>query len=343
LHAELGELLCRTVPCLERVRFTGSGTEATMHCLRLARAFSGRTKLLRFEGNFHGYHDQVMWGSPSELGQIHPRLVPLSAGVAPGLNELIIQVPYNRTEALADVFAQHGDMLAAAICEPIYYNAGCVLPTGEFMHALRELSHRYGTVLIFDEVLSAFRMGPGGAQEYLGITPDLCTLGKAVGGGYPLSVFGGRRDIMERLMPQGDCQHSGTYNGHPVVVAAGIAAVKAFREAGFYEHLQGLGQQLYEGLRRIFQRRGVVARVQGLGARFGIYFGVTDEVRNFADAQRHDRQQMLKFVAAAIRNGVYFHDYGGAACHHGFCAAMTAVEMTECLERIDSAVAEMVA
>jgi glutamate-1-semialdehyde 2,1-aminomutase len=166
-------------------------------------------------------------------------------------------------------------------------------------------------------------MAPGGAQEYLGVTPDLCTLGKAVGGGFPLSVFGGRREIMNHLMPEGNCQHSGTYNGHPVAVAAGLAAVSAYRESGFYDHIHSLAGRLYAGLNEILARHEVRGRVQGLGARFGVYFGVRDEVRNYRDAVKHDRALMLKFVAAAIENGVYFHDYGGAACHHGFCAAMT--------------------
>ena len=193
-------------------------------------------------------------------------------------------------------------------------------------------------LLIFDEVLSAFRMAPGGAQEYLGVTPDLCTLGKAVGGGYPLSVFGGRRDIMDRLMPTGDCQHSGTYNGHPVAVAAGLAAVTAYRQPGFYEHIHAVAERLYGGLNAIFERHGVAGRVQGLGARFGIYFGVDGEPRSYRDAVRHSREQMLRFIAAAIDHGVYFHDYGGAACHHGFCAAMTLADVDETLDRLDMAV-----
>jgi glutamate-1-semialdehyde 2,1-aminomutase len=231
LHAELAQLLCETVPCLERVRFTGSGTEATMHCLRLARAFTGRSRLLKIEGHFHGYHDQVMYsiGTPADrLGEESaPTPHPGSTGIAPGLDQQLVLVPFNRVELLERAFARHGDELAAVICEPVYYNAGCILPDREFLKALRELTAKHGTLLLFDEVLSAFRMGPGCAQEYLQVTPDLCTLGKAVGGGFPLSVFGGRRDIMARLMPEGDCQHSGTYNGHPVAVAAGLAAVTA--------------------------------------------------------------------------------------------------------------------
>ena len=342
LHGELAELLCQSIPCLELVRFTGSGTEATMHCLRLARAFTGRQKILRFEGNFHGYHDQVMWAADGGLGQFDPPLAPISAGVSAGLDQHLIQVPYNRPDLLEEAFARYGDELAAAICEPVYYNAGCVLPSPEFMSTLRRLTERHGAVLVFDEVLSAFRMGVGGAQEYLGVTPDLCTLGKAVGGGYPLSVFGGRRDIVQRLMPQGDCQHSGTYNGHPVVVAAAIAAVRAFREPGFYEHVHAIAERLYGGLRALFARHSVQVRLQGLGARFGLYFGLRPDeaVIDYAHAQRHDRAMLMHFSAAAIQHGVYFHDYGGAPCHHGFCAAMTADDVDDALARLDRALEE---
>jgi glutamate-1-semialdehyde 2,1-aminomutase len=341
-HAELAELLCRTVPCCELVRFTGSGTEATLHCLRLARAYTGRSRLLKFEGNFHGYHDQVMYaiGTPADrLGpEGSPTAYPGSTGLPPGLDDNLILVPYNRPDLLEQAFDRHGHELAAVICEPVYYNAGCVLPTRPFLDAMRRLTRAYGALLIFDEVLSAFRMCPGGAQEYLGVTPDLCTLGKAVGGGHPLSVFGGRREIMERLMPTGDCQHSGTYNGHPVAVAAALAAVTAYRRPGFYDHINAVAARLYGGLQAHFERHGVAARVQGLGARFGIYFGIRGEVRSYRDAIKHQREQMLRFIAAAIGHGVYFHDYGGAACHHGFCAAMSLGDADEALNRLEAAV-----
>src|SRR5438552_7748878 len=273
LHTELARLLCETIPCYERVRFTGSGTEATMHCIRLARAYTGRQKLLKLEGNFHGYHDQVMYaiGTPADrLGpEAAPTPYPGSTGMAAGLEENLVLVPYNRPDLLEEAFRKHAHELAAVICEPVYYNAGCVTPTPEFLAALRRLTRDHGVLLIFDEVLSAFRMAPGGAQEYLGVTPDLCTLGKAVGGGQPLSVFGGRRDVMDRLMPLGDCQHSGTYNGHPVVVAASLAAVEAYRQPGFYGHIAAVADRLYGGLNPVFARPGVAARVPGLGARFG--------------------------------------------------------------------------
>lgn len=345
LHGQLAQLICETVPCCELVRFTGSGTEATMHCLRLARAFTGKTRILKLEGNFHGYHDQVMFaiGTPSD--RLGPETAPTpyagSTGLPAGLENNLVLVPYNRPDLLEEAFRKHGSELAAVICEPIYFNAGCIMPTKEFLTTLRRLTRDSGVLLIFDEVLCAFRMAPGGAQEYLGVTPDLCTLGKAVGGGYPLSVFGGRRDIMNKLMPTGDCQHSGTYNGHPVAVAAGLAAVQAYREPGFYDHIRAVGAKLFTGLQGLFTKHAVTARVQGLGARFGIYFGVEQEVRNYRDAVKHQREQMLRFVRAAIEHGVYFHDYGGAACHHGFCAAMTLADVDIALERLDKAIGTM--
>lgn len=345
LHTELARLLCETVPCCERVRLTGSGTEATMHCLRLARAFTGRSKLLKFEGNFHGYHDQVMYAigtPPDRLGpESGPNPYPGSSGLSAGLDDNLVIVPYNRPDLLETAFDRHGHELAAVVCEPIYYNAGCIVPSNEFMTALRRLTRDHGVLLIFDEVLSAFRMAPGGAQEYLGVTPDLCTLGKAVGGGFPLSVFGGRGDIMDRLMPQGDCQHSGTYNGHSVAVAAALAAVTAYRQPGFYEHINTVAGRLYDGLNELLARHGVAGRVQGLGARFGIYFGTTEPIRSYRDAVKHHREQMLRFIAAAARHGLYFHDYGGAACHHGFCAAMTITDTEEVLNRLEDAVREL--
>jgi glutamate-1-semialdehyde 2,1-aminomutase len=343
LHTELARLICETVPCCERVRFTGSGTEATLHCLRLARAFTGRDRILKFEGNFHGYHDQVMFAIGTHADGLGPENAPCpfpgSTGLPKGLESHLLVLPYNRPDLLDEAFQRHCNELAAVILEPVYYNAGCVLPTREFLDTLRRLTQQYGVLLIFDEVLSAFRMAPGGAQEYLGVTPDLCTLGKAVGGGFPLSVFGGRRDIMDRLMPLGDCQHSGTYNGHPVGVAAGLAAITAYRRPGFYPHLFALADRLYPGLQTLFDKHGIQARVQGLGARFGIYFGATRPVNNYRDALlQHQRDRMLQFIAAAIHQGVYFHDYGGAACHHGFCAAMTLADVDEALGRLDGAV-----
>ncbi|MCE9605241.1 MAG: aspartate aminotransferase family protein [Planctomycetia bacterium] len=346
LQTELAELVCSMVPACERVRFVGSGTEATMHTIRLARAYTGKPKLLKIEGNFHGYHDQVMFsiGTPADkLGsETAPTLWPGSTGIAPGMAENLILVPYNRPDLLIEALRKHAHEIAAVICEPIYFNAGCIRPSAEFLAALRDEPRRHGVLLIFDEVLSAFRMGPGGAQEYLGVTPDLCTLGKAVGGGHPLSVFGGKREIMERLMPTGDCQHSGTYNGHPMSVAAAITALNIYRSPGFYDHIRAVGTKLFAGLNAAFRRHGVPGRVEGLGARFGVYFGDVGDLENYRAAVRHDKPMMLRFIKAAIEHGVYFHDYGGAPCHHGFCSAMTLADVDLVLERIDRAIASLV-
>jgi glutamate-1-semialdehyde 2,1-aminomutase len=347
LHTQLAKLLCETVPCCQRVRFTGSGTEATLHCIRLARAYTGRQRLLKFEGNFHGYHDQVMYaiGTPADkVGPIEsPHPWPGSTGMPEGLERNLVLVPYNAPELVEEAFRLHGQELAAVIMEPVYYNAGCIVPTREFLDAIQRGCRDNGVLLMFDEVLSAFRMCPGGAQEYLGVTPHLCTLGKAVGGGFPLSVFGGKKEVMDRLMPTGDCQHSGTYNGHPVPVAAAIAAISAYREPGFYDHIHAVARELYEGLNDLFARHRVSAHVQGLGARFGVYFGLPGRATSYRDAVQHQRERMLKFIASAIRNGIYFHDYGGAACHHGFCAAMTLDDVNEALARLDAAARELAA
>jgi glutamate-1-semialdehyde 2,1-aminomutase len=347
LQTELAELICSMVPACERVRIVGSGTEATMHAIRLARAYTGRPKLLKIEGNFHGYHDQVMFsiGTPADkLGpETAPTLWPGSTGIAPGMAEQLILVPYNRPDLLAAALAKHGHEIAAVICEPIYFNAGCIRPTAEFLEALRTEPRRHGALLMFDEVLAAFRMGPGGAQEYLGVTPDLCTLGKAVGGAYPLSVFGGRREIMERLMPTGDCQHSGTYNAHPVPTAAAIAALNIYREPGFYDHIRAIGTRLIAGINRLFETHGVPGRVEGLGARFGVYFGDVGGLGSYRDVVHHDRGLMLRFIRAAIEHGVYFHDYGGGPCHHGFCAAMQETDVDDALQRLDGAIASLAA
>lgn len=344
LHAELARLICQTVPCCERVRFTGSGTEATMHCIRLARAFTGRPKLLKFEGNFHGYHDQVMFSLATPADRLGPddapTPFPASTGLTRGIEQQLVLAPYNRPDLLERIVRRHADELAAVICEPVWYNAGCILPKAEFVAALRDLTRQHGILLIFDEVLSSFRMAPGGAQEYLGVKPDLCTLGKAVGGGFPLSAFGGRRDVMDRLMPQGDCQHSGTYSGHPMSVAAGLAAIGVYREPGFYISIDAVGKRLTDGLTTLFARHGVPGRVQSLGARFGIYFGI-EKAETYRDLLAHRRDLMLRFVAGAIEEGVYFHDYGGAACHHGFCAAMTLDDADEALRRLDRAIGRM--
>jgi glutamate-1-semialdehyde 2,1-aminomutase len=254
------------------------------------------------------------------------------------MDQYVVIVPDNDLEALEAAIRKHKDELAAVILEPVHYNAGCIIPKREHIQALRRLTEEHGILLIFDEVLSGFRMAPGGAQEYLGVTPDLCTLGKAVGGGVPLSAICGKREIMQHVKPLGNAQHSGTYNGSLVCILAGLAALEEYATPGFYDRIDAVGQHLYDGIAEIITRLGVKARVQGLGARFGIYFGIEDEVVFYQQSLANDDETTTCFIEAAWKNGVYFHDYGGrGAHHHGFSAAHTVADMDRALEGIEAA------
>jgi glutamate-1-semialdehyde 2,1-aminomutase len=203
------------------------------------------------------------------------------------------------------------------------------------------LTREYGVILIFDEVLSAFRTGPGCAQAYFSVTPDLCTIGKCVAGGTPLSVFGGRREIMEHLRPLGNAEHSGTYNAHLIPILAAEVCLREIRKPGLYEHLRALADRLYPGVNAIFQRRGFPARLQGLGARFGLYFGFTDEVRSYRDTARQDTVLALRFFRGMVERGVYFCDAGGKPMHHGFSAAHTLADVDRILQAAEDTVAAL--
>jgi glutamate-1-semialdehyde 2,1-aminomutase len=348
-QSALAQKITELVPCAELVRFSGSGTETTMHTIRLAREYTGRDKLLKFTGHFHGYHDYVLFeaGDHAVGAKRHPSptarptatgLYPQSGGIPAGMDRYLIIAPDNDSEAFENTIRKHRHELAAVIMEPIHYNAGCIVPTREFMRHVRHLTQENGILLIFDEVLSGFRMAPGGAQEYLGITPDLCTLGKAVGGGLPLSAICGKREIMQHLRPLGNAQHSGTYNGSLVCILGGLAALEEYATPGFYEHIDRVGQHLYTGIAEIIARLGVKARVQGLGARFGIYFGIDEEVACYQQSLANDLEMTNRFIETAWKNGVYFHDYGGrGAHHHGFSAAHTIADMDRSLEGVEAA------
>jgi glutamate-1-semialdehyde 2,1-aminomutase len=340
-QSALAQKITELVPCAELVRFSGSGTETTMHTIRLAREYTGRDKILKFTGHFHGYHDYVLFEADAPSPAARPTvtgLYPQTAGIPAGMDRYVIVAPDNDSEAFETAIRRHHHELAAVIMEPIHYNAGCITPSQEFMKQVRRLTHENGILLIFDEVLSGFRMAPGGAQEYLGITPDLCTLGKAVGGGLPLSAICGKREIMEHLKPLGNAQHSGTYNGSLVCILGGLAALEEYATPGFYEHIRQTGQHLYTGIAEIIARQEVKARVQGLGARFGIYFGIDEEVTCYQQSLANDLEMTNRFIETAWKNGVYFHDYGGVgAHHHGFSAAHTIADMDRALEGVEAA------
>jgi glutamate-1-semialdehyde 2,1-aminomutase len=348
-QSRVAAALADIVPCVDMVRFTCSGTEATMHAIRLAREYTGREKIIKFDGHFHGLHDYVMWNyggwKPLESAGVesHDSLPPIvqSGGIPVGISEYLLVLPDNDLEAVRQALRAHGHEIAAVILEPIHYNAGCIVPSKDYLHGLRELTHEYGVILIFDEILSAFRTGAGCAQAYFQVTPDLCTIGKCVAGGTPLSVFGGRREIMEHLRPLGHAEHSGTYNGHLIPILAAEVCLREIRKPGFYEHLYTLADRLYPGMNTIFQRRGFPARLQGLGARFGLYFGFTDEVRNYRDTARQDTATALRFFREMAERGVYFCDAGGKPMHHGFSAAHTLADVDRVLQATEDTVAAL--
>ncbi|MFQ3671340.1 MAG: glutamate-1-semialdehyde 2,1-aminomutase, partial [Verrucomicrobiia bacterium] len=254
LEVEMAETICQWVPGVEQVRLCNSGTEATMSCLRLARGFTGRDRVMKFEGCYHGHSDALLVKAGSgalTLGQ------PDSAGVPRGVAELTVTVPFNDLEAVERVMAEVGEEIAGVIVEPIPANAGLMLPEPGFLEGLRALTTRFGAVLIFDEVMTGFRLGKAGAQGLLGVRPDLSAFGKVLGGGLPVGAFGGRREIMGCLAPAGPVYQAGTLSGNPLAVAAGLAQLRALERRDGFERLEQLGRRLEAGVRAVLAERGV--------------------------------------------------------------------------------------
>lgn len=338
-QARLAQRICELVPCAEMVRFGGSGTETVMHGLRLARCATGREKVIKFEGHFHGYSDALNFSVMPPLGQAGPADAPVafveSAGVPASLRAHVIVLPFNDPRALEAAFAQHGAEVAALLLEPINYDQGCVMPRPGFLELCRTLCDRHGCVLFFDEVLTAFRVGVGGAQQRLGVTPDLCVLGKALGAGMPISALAGRRAVMEHLLPLGRSQMSGTFLAHPTAVLAALAALQVYSSAGFYERLDAVCEYFYAGFQAAIARSGVRLRLQHAGPRFGLYFGVGDEVDNYRKAAARDLVAERRFVRACFAHGVFFQP----AAHHGFSAVHGEADMDLALRAIEAALA----
>ena len=336
-QSDLARRITELVPGAEMVRFAGSGTETVMHALRLARTATGREKILKFEGHFHGYSDYVAYSYGPPLDAAGPADQPIpypqSAGMPRDLAALVVVVPFNAPDLLEAAFAEHGDELACLIMEPISYDMGCVVAQPGLVQQCRDLCNRYGALLFFDEVLTAFRIAPGGAQEYLGVTADLCVLGKALGGGMPISAIAGSRDVMRHLRPLGDCEHSGTYLAHTTAVLGALAALEEYSRPGFYEHLDALGESFYGSFQEIIDRSGVPMRLQYVGPRFGMHFGHRDEVTNYREAARANKAMLRTFVAGCIARGVYFH----VSVHHGYSAAHTDADIDRALEAAEGA------
>jgi glutamate-1-semialdehyde 2,1-aminomutase len=343
-HSQLATLVSDAVPCAEKVRFANSGTEATMGAIRIARGYARKPKILKFEGHFHGMHDYLWWNCSAGVGAIREdgTVAPLpdSDGMPDAMADLVVVVPFNDLAAFERAVAAHRHELAAVILEPISYNMGCIPADPDFLKGVRRICTEQGLVLIFDEVLSGFRMCRGGAQEYYGVTPDLCTLAKALGGGVPIAAVCGKTDVMSVLNPVGRTIMSGTYTGHLTAVMPAIACQQELAKPEFYAHITRLADRLYGGIREALKVTGVPGVLQGIGARFGLYLGVTEPVTTYRQAVKTNREMEVKFILGCVKRGLYIHDYGHTM-HHGFSSQHTVQDIDQAVSIIEDALREI--
>ncbi|AVZ78420.1 glutamate-1-semialdehyde-2,1-aminomutase [Zoogloeaceae bacteirum Par-f-2] len=313
-EVDMAELLCELLPSMEMVRLVSSGTEATMSAIRLARGFTGRDAIVKFEGCYHGHADSLLVKAGSGLLTFGN---PSSGGVPADFAKHTIVLDYNDLDGVEQVFKARGGEIAAVIVEPVAGNMNLVKPAPGFLEGLRRLCTEHGAVLIFDEVMTGFRVGPQGVQGLYGITPDLTTLGKVIGGGMPVGAFGGRRDIMEQIAPLGPVYQAGTLSGSPVAVAAGLASLRLTREPGFYERLSARTRALTDGLSSAAREVGVTFSADALGGMFGVYFSAAVPT-SFADVMASDRERFNRFFHAMLEAGHYF---APSAFEAGFVSA----------------------
>jgi glutamate-1-semialdehyde 2,1-aminomutase len=336
-ESELAELVISLVPSIERVRFCSSGTEATMSALRLARGFTGRSKLIKFAGCYHGHGDAFLISAGS--GAL-TNGVPDSPGITEGVSRDTLVVDYNDLDAVAAAFAAHPDEIAAVIVEPYVGNMGLVLPLPGFLAGLRELTRRYGVVLIFDEVMTGFRVAPGGVQEREGVLPDLTTLGKIIGGGLPVGAFGGRADIMAQLSPEGPVYQAGTLSGNPLAMAAGLATLRGLQAPGVYAHLETRGERFATGMATVFSRYHVPHVTAHRGSMVGFFFA-EGPVTNVTSAKTADTALYGRFFHAMLERGIYLapsqFEAGFLSTAHG------TADVDRTLDAADAAMAELVA
>ncbi len=342
-QTRLAERIAEVIPSAELVRFAGSGTETTWHALRTAKVATGRSRVVKFEGHFHGYNDSLgysFWPTLDQAGPAAaPNTVPESEGMPPaGIADTIV-LPWNDAAALEAVFAAHGPEIAAVIMEPVNIDSGTILPLPGYLEAAREITSRHGSVLIFDEILSGFRTGIGGAQGLYGVTPDMTTLGKTLGGGTALSAFVGSRDVMSAVAPLGKAIHSGTYNAHLIPIMAGLAFLDVATDPGFYPALEAMQATFYPALQAAFDRAGLPVLVHAKGMRFTLLFGMDRAPVRYRDILAHDTDTATRFYGLALEEGVYFH----AAWHHGFSAMHTTADLDEALVKIERAARRLAA
>ena len=302
LEVEMAERICQLMPALEQVRMVNSGTEATMSAIRLARGFTGRDRIVKFEGCYHGHADALLVKAGSGALTLG---VPSSPGVPAAVAEDTITLPFNDAESVRQLFASQGERIAAIIVEPVAGNMNCVTPVPGFLETLRECCTASGALLIFDEVMTGFRVGLGGAQALYGIAPDLTALGKVIGAGLPVGAFGGRRDIMQHLAPAGPVYQAGTLSGNPLAMAAGLAMLREISAAGFYDELTAATQRLCEGLRTAAGRAGIPFFCRAVGGMFGLFFTTADSVDHFSQVMACDIDRFKRFFHGMLEAGVY--------------------------------------
>ena len=303
---ELAERICELVPSIEQLRMVSSGTEATMSALRLARGFTGRDLIIKFEGCYHGHADSLLVKAGSGLLTFadSTQNAPSSSGVPQDVVKHTLVLPYNDSAALQEAFQRHGDKIAAVILEPIAGNMNLIRPAPEFLLAVRNLTEQYGSVLIYDEVMTGFRVALGGAQSLQGIIPDLTCLGKVMGGGMPMAAFGGKKDIMAKLAPLGNVYQAGTLSGNPVAVAAGLKTLEIISRAGFFDCLSTQTSKLMTGIKAVAQKHAIPLSVDSVGGMFGIYFA-NDVPTSYSAVTQTNLDQFKQFFHGMLNAGVY--------------------------------------
>ncbi len=302
LEVEMAELLCKWMPAIEKVRMVNSGTEATMSCLRLARAFTGRDKIIKFDGCYHGHVDALLVKTGS--GALTHRR-PDSAGVPQAFVDLTISLPFNNAELVRAAFRQNKNEIAAVLLEPIPANAGLYFPRQDFLAILREECTKQGALLIFDEVMTGFRVARGGAQEIYGVAPDLSALGKVIGGGLPVGAFGGKAEIMDQLSPDGPVYQAGTLSGNPLAMAAGLAQLRELERINGWKLLEELGAQFEKVARDAISKARIGVTLHRIGSMFCLFFA-SEPIVDLGGAQRSDLKMFAKFFHACLKRGVYF-------------------------------------
>lgn len=327
-EVELAEAIVDRVPSVEQVRLCSSGTEATMHAVRLARGATGRDLILKMSGCYHGAHDSVLVAAGSGVATF---ATPGSPGIPESVAACTLVVPYNDLEAARAVFAEHGERIAGVILEPVAGNMGCIPPLPGYLEGLRELTSAHGSVLIFDEVMTGFRLARGGAQERLGVTPDLTTMGKVIGGGFPLAAFGGKRELMQCLSPIGSVYQAGTLSGNPVAVAAANATVQLLDD-GVYERLDAIGDAIEAGIAPAIAYHG--ASIHRVGSMFTVFFR-DHAPNNFAEVQECDFDAFARFHTAALTAGLYLPPSQYEAAF--ICSNLTNRDVDTIIEGVEAA------